>query len=139
MKISFLLASNKDTNSLAFVRQPYHKLEVNNQSGKAYGDILKPQIKPQIRITDQHARWRTSAVPPATRQRQEGGIATNLLNLQNQQAKRLCGKVIFFRDNQATIPWWGSIATPAGTPDFRGNSSSCTDAPPVFSSLRHHS
>jgi hypothetical protein len=24
--------------------------------------------------------------------------------------------------------WWGSV----GTPDFRGNSSSCTDTPPVF-------
>jgi hypothetical protein len=24
------------------------------------------------------------------------------------------------------------MATPAGTPDFRGNSSSCTDTPPVF-------
>jgi hypothetical protein len=30
------------------------------------------------------------------------------------------------------ILWWGSFATPAGTPDFRGNSSSCTDSPPVF-------
>jgi hypothetical protein len=39
----------------------------------------------------------------------------------------------------AELVWWGSMATPAGTPDFRGNSSSCTEPLLYFSSFGHHS
>jgi hypothetical protein len=38
----------------------------------------------------------------------------------------------FFRACMAQILWWGNMATPAGIPDFRANSSSCTDTPPVL-------
>ena len=44
----------------------------------------------------------------------------------------LGSKLLQVKVNYIYILWWGSMAAPGNAPDFGGNSSSCTDTPPVF-------